>query len=533
MRTDPGSEKSGGKETVSAPFSINSVVVAPEDLSLKIGEEEVRLEPKVMAVLEVLAERPGRTWKREDLIDRVWGKGEAGDESLTRAIYQLRKVLGPHLGENALVTVPRLGYRLNTSIEHTKPDDAASAPDPFSIAVLPISDQSHERSHPHLADGLTRDLTALLSRAPRFRVAPISSAMYHATNEDAVPALAEKLDVRFIAKGSLVRFGQEIRIRIELIDCVENALLWSRKYEAHLDRFYEVQDDAVIGISTAISAKIKVPHKELARRNKNFNISAYERVQEAESLRFNYNRENAETILSLLEEARAADSEDTAVAAALAVQLSQSVVSGWISDPVKAKRKANSLIDAAISASPQDPDVLAAAGIVATMFHCPDEAIDYLEQCIANNPNDAHALAVLGWQRSLRHADHNGISLIEIAEERAPHHPRFGLWATYRATAHLFMLDYEAGLIAAKEAARRTPAYFQPVLHCAWAHAGLGDDDAAREAIEKADAMQPGVLDAYVDEMRRWSANSPHKDSCHQALSGLLNKAPENCSAAC
>ncbi len=328
--------------------------------------------------------------------------------------------------------------------------------------------------------------------------------------------------MRFLAKGSLVRSGQEIRIRIELIDCVENALLWSRKYEAHLDRFYEVQDDAVIGISTAISAKIKVPHKEFTRRNRNFNISVYERVQQAESLRFNYNRENAERILTLLEQALVASPEDTAVAAALAVQLSQSVVSGWVSYPLEAKRKADALIEAAITASPQDPDVLAAAGIVATMFHRPDDAIDYLERCLANNPNDAHALAVLGWQRCLRLADRNGISLIEIAEERAPHHPRFGLWATYRATAHLFMLDYEAGLEGALEAVRRTPNYFQPLLHCAWAHAGLGDDDAAREAIRKADAIQPGVLERYVDEMRKWSANSPHRDASHKILAQLL-----------
>lgn len=520
MRTDQGSEKTGGEKTVSTPFSINGALVAPAELSLKFGAEEVQLEPKVMAVLEALAERPGRTWKREDLIDRVWGKGEAGDESLTRAIYRLRKVLGAHLGANALITVPRLGYRLNTSIEHAKPDEAAFAPDPFSIAVLPIADLTEDRAH--LADGLTRDLTALLSRTPRFRVAPISSTMHYATNEDALPALAKKLDVRFFAKGSLVHFDHEIRIRIELIDCLENALLWSRKYEAHLDRFYEVQDDAVIGISTAISAKIKVPHKELVRRNKNFNISAYERIQEAESLRYNYNRENAESILSLLEEALAADPEDAAVAAALAVQLSQSVVSGWVLDPVKAKRKAEKLVETAISGSPQDPDILAAAGIVATMFHRFDEAIAFLEQCVANNPNDAHALAVLGWQRSLRHSDQNGISLIKIAEERAPHHPRFGLWATYRATAHLFMLDYEAGLIAAKEAVRRTPNYFQPLLHCAWAQAGLGDDDAAREAVQKADAIEPGILPKYVDEMRKWSSNSPHKTSSHEILARLL-----------
>ena len=46
-------------------------------------------------------------------------------------------------------------------------------------------------------------------------------------------------------------------------------------------------------------------------------------------------------------------------------------------------------------------------------------------------------------------------TLIETAEARAPHHPRFALWATYRATAHLFMVNYEAGLEVGK---RSSPA---------------------------------------------------------------------------
>lgn len=521
MRMDRESDAGAGWGGVSETFSLNGVIVEPQELRLKCGGEEIKLEPKVMAVLEVLAERPGRAWKREDLIDRVWNDGRAGDESLTRAIYRLRKALGPHIGENSLVTVPRLGYRLNTSIERVKPAGAGFSPSPFSIAVLPISDHSAQREQSHLADGLTRDLTALLSRTPRFRVAPISSATHHASDESELPIIAAKLDVRFLAKGSLVRMADSIRIRIALVDCAENALIWSRKYEAGLDRFYEVQDDAVLGIATALSAKIRIPHKEIARRNRNFNISAYERVQQAEALRYNYGRNAADNITVLLQEALDADPKDAAVAAALAVQLSQNVVSRWAEDPAGMKRKADALIKAAIAESPQDPDVLAAAGIVATMFHRPDDAIGHLEQCIANNPNDAHALAVLGWQRCLRYAERNGVGLIEIAEERAPHHPRFGLWATYRATAHLFMLEYADGLDAAREAARRTPNYYQPLLHCAWAHAGLGEKDAAADAIGKAHIVEAGVLNAYVDEMRKWSANSPHKDRLYKSLADL------------
>ena len=156
------------------------------------------------------------------------------------------------------------------------------------------------------------------------------------------------------------------------------------------------------------------------------------------------------------------------------------------------------------------------------MFHRPDEAIRHLELATARNPNDAHALAVLGWQHCLRHADPAGIGLIETAEARAPHHPRFGLWATYRATGHLFMLDYARGLDGARQAVERTPHYYQPHLTCAWAHAGLGDSASAKREIQLAREIDAqDILEKFVAEMRKWSRNSPNKTQCWEVLDVL------------
>src|SRR4029453_658677 len=74
---------------------------------------ETALQPKVIDVLCALAERPGEVLSRADLIDQVWGRGFGADESLTRALSQLRKAFGdtrdvPHLIE----TISKRGYRL-------------------------------------------------------------------------------------------------------------------------------------------------------------------------------------------------------------------------------------------------------------------------------------------------------------------------------------------------------------------------------------------------------------------------------------
>lgn len=510
-------------------FRLNDTLVDPGDLSLRSGGNIARLEPKVMAVLVALAERPGETWKRENLINRVWPDGAGGDESLTRSIYNLRKALSQFDMGKSLVTVPRLGYRLNANVKHFDSASQLAAPfnhfarAPFSLAVLPFTDQSNSKENAWLTQGLVSDLSALLSRIPRFKVAPISSIAHHAARNLGLPALGRELNVRFAVKGSFARKDSDIRIRIELLEVDNGALLWARRYDTRLDRFYDVQDDAVLSIATAISTEVRSPRTPPLQRDKPFNLSAYERVQEAEALRQNYSRETAETITLKLEEALSLDPTDPAVAAALAIQLSQNVVSRWAADPAATIARADALIAKAASRAPHDPDVLTAAGVVSTMFHRPNDAIDYLERSIFLNPNDAHAIAVLGWQRCLRDADDDGISLIETAEARAPHHPRFALWATYRATAHLFMLNYDPGLEAAREAVLRTPNYYQPLLHCAWASAGLGNTSRAREFIEKAEAIESGILPKYIDEMRKWSANSRHKEANHAMLAKLLS----------
>src|ERR1700759_3420118 len=54
----------------------------------------VRVEPKVMQVLVCLANRPAEVVSKEQLIREVWPDTFVTDDVLTRAISELRRVLG-------------------------------------------------------------------------------------------------------------------------------------------------------------------------------------------------------------------------------------------------------------------------------------------------------------------------------------------------------------------------------------------------------------------------------------------------------
>jgi tetratricopeptide (TPR) repeat protein len=362
----------------------------------------------------------------------------------------------------------------------------------------------------------------LLARTPQFRVAPHSSAVRFSANASGMAEMGEALHSRYLVSGTLTLLDKTVCVRVDLSDAAEGVLLWAEKYQTAIDNFFEIQEDVVCSITTAIAAKVNLTQPVRARRTGRFNLSAYERVQAAEALRLNYGRDSASKIVAMLHEALAIEPDDPVSRAALAVQLSQNVVSQWAEDPAVTIAQADSLIAESLSAAPNDPEVRAAAGIVATMFHRPDDAIAHLELATARNPNDAHALAVLGWQLCLRHCDSGGIGLIETAEARAPHHPRFGLWATYRATGHLFMLNYADGLRGGQQAVERTPKYYQPHLTCAWAHTGLGDIRSAKQEILLAQELESDdILEKFVEEMCKWTMNSPNKAKCWAVLETL------------
>src|SRR5262245_44606785 len=95
----------------------------PDASELRRGTEAVRLEPKAMAVLMLLAERPGRLLTREELFERAWPGMVVGDEAITQCIIKLRRALGDNARDAAYIeTVSKRGYRL------IAPVGAAAAP---------------------------------------------------------------------------------------------------------------------------------------------------------------------------------------------------------------------------------------------------------------------------------------------------------------------------------------------------------------------------------------------------------------------
>ncbi len=80
--------------------------------------ETVQVEPRVMETLVYLAQHSGEVVTRRELMDALWGESVVVEAALTRAISELRNLLGDDSREPAYIeTIRKSGYRLIVAVE--------------------------------------------------------------------------------------------------------------------------------------------------------------------------------------------------------------------------------------------------------------------------------------------------------------------------------------------------------------------------------------------------------------------------------
>jgi Tol biopolymer transport system component/DNA-binding winged helix-turn-helix (wHTH) protein len=100
-------------------FRIANRVVDPSLNRITVADgTTVQVEPKVMSVLVVLAERPSEVVTREELLARVWNGVFVTDDALHRTIRELRRLFDDDAeAPRVIETIRKRGYRLIVPVE--------------------------------------------------------------------------------------------------------------------------------------------------------------------------------------------------------------------------------------------------------------------------------------------------------------------------------------------------------------------------------------------------------------------------------
>jgi len=117
----------------STPFIIEGWLVEPAANQLRslATDEQRSVEPRLMHLLCLLANAPGAVQTRNHLINQIWPKVIVNENSLTRAVSELRKKLELDDASKRLIdTIPKTGYRLSVQclVRDYIPQQGSSVP---------------------------------------------------------------------------------------------------------------------------------------------------------------------------------------------------------------------------------------------------------------------------------------------------------------------------------------------------------------------------------------------------------------------
>jgi DNA-binding winged helix-turn-helix (wHTH) protein len=99
--------------------------------SLSRGADPVDLSPRLVEILAAIVEKDGEIVTKDELLDRFWPGVNISENTLTRAIADIRKALGEHASEPRYIqTLARRGFRFMADATVERPEPGARRPEP-------------------------------------------------------------------------------------------------------------------------------------------------------------------------------------------------------------------------------------------------------------------------------------------------------------------------------------------------------------------------------------------------------------------
>jgi len=528
------------------PFVIGEWLVDPDSGRIRCGDDEVKLEPKVMAVLVCLAQQPGKVLSREELEATVWAGTIVGYDALSNSIIKLRKALGddrrdPHYIE----TVSKKGYRLVADVKpyrieeaptetRAAPPPSASADEPRdtgarrrartamglgalvvvglavslligfdplglrkpagetssertgkpAIVVLPFKNLSDDPKQEYFSDGITDDLITDLSRVGGLQVMARQSSYFYKDEDVLMDKIAKDLGVQYILAGSVRKYGENIRINVQLTNATTGRTEWAERFDRTSGNFFGIQDAITGRIVNAMLSRVSDQEKMRPPVRTTNSFKAYDKFLLGQQYTTRRTRQDYERAVEAYEQAIALDPNYARAYGALAVTESFAIRYGWSDlSTSEGRARAMELAKKAIELDPDSPQVNWSLGFVHLFRQEYAQAEQAAKKSVELSPSYADGYGLLAFVSNMRGKPADAVRYIKKAIALNPYHTFDYPWNL--GLAYYNLGRYKEAATALEDAAQRNDNALWVHLYLAASYVRLGRMDDARWEIEK------------------------------------------------
>jgi serine/threonine protein kinase/Tfp pilus assembly protein PilF len=172
-----------------------------------------------------------------------------------------------------------------------------------SVAVLPFENMSNDPEMEYLSDGTAQSIIYGLSKLPQVRVVSFSSVLPYKGQTPDTRKIARDLRVRAVLRGWLNQQGDNLFVNVELVDTMDNSVLWGQQFNQKVTELLDVQEQIAMEVSDNLRWQLTGEEERMMTKRYTENTEAYRSYLEG---RYHWNKrteEGFERALELFNEA--------------------------------------------------------------------------------------------------------------------------------------------------------------------------------------------------------------------------------------
>jgi len=389
-----------------------------------------------------------------------------------------------------------------------------------SLAVLPLENLSGDPGQDSLAESIHDDLITNLAGLSSLKTVIARRTVMRFKGKDTPPQeIAQELHVNALITGALRRFGDSVRVTMQLIDPANGSQVWAHSYERDISNVMSLENEIVAAIARQVNLSLTPEERSRLESARTVNPEAYVAYTKG---RFYLNKLTPEGLKKGLEYMQQAiDQDPTNPLPYAALALGYCRIGHGTNPPPDAFERAKA---AALKAE-ELGGTLAETETVLAQVKLFDEW-DWagggrsLQHALALNPSLSDAQRMYSWYLVLVGRKDEGISAMKRAIELDPLSALFSSdlgWQCWSAGR------YEEAMDAAQKALELNPDFDQALHLLGYLYMEKGMVKEAIEAHQKEAVVSP----RWRWDVVRTYALAGRKDEARKMLAELLEGEPK------
>ena len=151
----------------------------------------------------------------------------------------------------------------------------SSEPDEKTIAVLPFRNISNDTTQLTFYDGFMEDILNNLQKVRSFTVRPVTSSYQYRDTKKSTATIVKELNVNYLVVGSVGREGNNLKIRVSLIDSKADKQIWSNDYTSEMNQLFSVQSEIAKEIASELKSELTPEEIKKIEKRPTENPKAY------------------------------------------------------------------------------------------------------------------------------------------------------------------------------------------------------------------------------------------------------------------